>query len=216
MNQQTERLQVAGPAGALEVAIDRPPAGSEVRGLAVVAHPHPLHGGTMDNKVVQTLARAHVQAGFVTWRFNVRGVGASEGRWDEGRGEVEDASAVLAAAEAQAGLSAAPAVLALAGFSFGSYLAARLATSRVAEGRPPGSTVLVGPAVVNFPVDPPPSGSFVVHGGDDEVVSLEAVLAWARPLVQPVLVLPGVGHFFHGQLPLLRQCVLRHLISLPE
>lgn len=213
MNSQTERRGIAGPAGEIEVAIDRPGPDVPTRGLAVVAHPHPLHGGTLDNKVVQTLARAHVQAGFVTWRFNVRGVGASAGQWDEGRGEVDDAAAVLAAATSAA---TAPAVLALAGFSFGSYLAARLATREAAAGRPPKSTVLIGPAVVNFPVDPPPPGSLVVHGGDDEVVDLQAVLAWARPLVQPVLVLPGVGHFFHGQLPLLRQCVLRHLSSLPE
>lgn len=216
MNHQTERLQVDGPSGRIEATIDRPAPGAPVRGLALVAHPHPLHGGTLDNKVVQTLARAHVLAGFVTWRFNVRGVGASEGAWDEGRGELDDAGAVLAAAESRFAAEGGPSALALAGFSFGSYLAARLTSQRVAAGRPPVSTVLVGPAVVNFPVDLPPAASLVVHGSDDEVVPLQAVLGWARPAVQPVLVLPGVGHFFHGQLPLLRQCVLSHLNFLAE
>lgn len=209
MNAQTERRALAGPAGTLEVAIDRPD--GPARGVAVVAHPHPLHGGTMDNKVVQTLARAHVLAGFEVWRFNVRGVGGSAGTWDAGPGECEDLRTVLAAARAPTPSSA----VALAGFSFGGHLAARVASELLARGEPLVSTVLVGPAVVNFTVDPPAAGALVVHGSADEIVPLEAVLAWAVPTAQPVLVFPGVGHFFHGQLPLLRQAVLRHLQSLP-
>lgn len=169
----------------------------------------------MDNKVVQTLARAHVLAGFEVWRFNVRGVGASAGLWDAGVGERDDFRAVLAAARAERASGDSPR-LALAGFSFGSHLASMVATELRAAGQALVSTVLVGPAVVNFQVDLPTVGGLVVHGSADEVVPLEAVLAWATPQAQPVLVLPGVGHFFHGQLPLLRQCVLRHLQSLPE
>src|SRR5574337_418208 len=112
MNRDTDRLVVAGPAGAIECAVDSPPAPPS--GIAVLCHPHPLHGGTMDNKVVQTLARAFVQLGWRAVRFNFRGVGASEGRWDEGRGEVDDALAVAAAQRR----------IALGGFSFGGYVAA--------------------------------------------------------------------------------------------
>ncbi|MEY3273653.1 MAG: hypothetical protein RLZZ341_2559, partial [Pseudomonadota bacterium] len=118
MNALTERRSVPGPAGVLACAIDLPPAGTPVRGLAVLCHPHPLHGGTLDNKVVQTLARAAVQCGWRAVRFNYRGVGRSEGVWDEGRGEVEDAWSVLQAFRAPGQ------PLALGGFSFGSYVAA--------------------------------------------------------------------------------------------
>ncbi len=214
MNTPTERRLIDGPAGVLEVAIDRPD--QPPRGLAVVAHPHPLHGGTMDNKVVQTLSRSHVLTGFEVWRFNVRGVGGSAGQWDGGVGEQDDFRAVLKAARSHRPALALPERLALAGFSFGCHLASTVATELKAAGEPLVSTVLVGPAVVNFRVDPPAGGGLIIHGSDDEVVALDAVIAWARPQVLPLLVLPGVGHFFHGHLPLLRQCVRRHLETLAE
>jgi hypothetical protein len=212
MNGQTERRAILGPAGALEVAIDRP--AGPACGVAVMCHPHPLFAGTMDNKVVQTLARAHLAAGWTCWRFNVRGVGGSVGTWDEGRGEREDAWAVLQAARAEAASAPAEPV-AIAGFSFGGFIASHLAAQAREAGLAVSSTVLVAPSVVKFEAAPIAAGSLVLQGGADDVVPTDAVLAWAEPQVQPVVVVPGVGHFFHGQLPLLKQIVLRHLQTLP-
>jgi alpha/beta superfamily hydrolase len=193
---------VVGPAGDLECAIDAP-AGAAC-GLAVVCHPHPQHGGTMDNKVAVTLARAHLQCGWRVVRFNFRGIGASAGAWDEGRGEIEDALAVARA------LRAGDEALALAGFSFGAYVASQAAVVLGAV-----SLVLVGPATQNFTVAPVAAGTLVIHGEADEVVPLAAALDWARPQAQPVVVVPGCGHFFHGQLSLLKNLVVRHLQSQP-
>lgn len=204
MNASTQRLQIAGPAGAIECAIDSPPEGTALRGVAVLCHPHPLHGGTMDNKVVQTLARAAVQTGWRAVRFNFRGIGRSEGGWDEGRGEVDDALAVIAAQRA------AGEPLLLGGFSFGGYVASR-AAARLAEGDKPERLVLIAPATANFDVAPVPADTLVVHGDDDEVVPLSATLAWARPQTLPVVVVPGIGHFFHGQLGLLKTLVVNAL-----
>ncbi|MEK8045612.1 alpha/beta hydrolase [Ideonella margarita] len=199
MNANTQRLTLNGPAGALAVAIDEPQ-GAAPRGVVVVCHPHPLHGGTMDNKVAQTLARAFVQLGYRAVRFNFRGVGGSEGQWDEGRGEVDDALAVIAA-HRDANLP-----LALAGFSFGAYVTSQ-AAARLPADHPAERLVLVGPAAVNFQVAAVPANTLVIHGEADEVVPLSAALDWARPQVLPVLVVPGVGHFFHGQLALLKSIV---------
>jgi uncharacterized protein len=202
MNANTQRLQQAGPAGAIEIAIDAPAAGTPVRGVAVVCHPHPQHGGTMDNKVAQMLARAFVQLGYRAVRFNFRGVGASAGEWNEGQGEIDDALAVI---EAQRD-AALP--LVVAGFSFGAYVASqaakRLADACAAAER----VVLVGPATQNFEVAAVPADTIVVHGEVDEVVPLAATLDWARPQHLPVIVVPGVGHFFHGQLTLLKSIVV--------
>ena len=202
MNANTQRLLIAGPAGAIDVAIDAPPADVVPRGVAVVCHPHPQHGGTMDNKVAQTLARAFVQLGYRAVRFNFRGVGRSEGHWDEGRGEVDDALAVIAA-QRDANLP-----LALAGFSFGGYVASQAAARLAADGGPAERLVLVGPSTQNFTVAPAPPDTLVVHGEVDEVVPLAATLDWARPQHLPVVVVPGVGHFFHGQLSLLKSLVV--------
>lgn len=200
MNANTRRLQIAGPAGALALAIDEPAHGAAPRGVAVICHPHPLHGGTMDNKVAQTLARAFVQLGYRAVRFNFRGVAGSEGAWDDGRGEIDDALAVIAAQRD-------PALpLALAGFSFGAYVASQ-AAARLAPEAAAERLVLVGPATVNFQVAPVPAGTLVIHGESDEVVPLSATLDWARPQALPVVVVPGVGHFFHGQLSLLKTLV---------
>ena len=200
MNAQTEKRLIAGPAGAIECAIDVPGADAPVRGVAVLCHPHPLHGGTMDNKVVQTLARAFVQLGYRAVRFNFRGIGGSAGAWDEGRGEVDDALAVIAALR-EPGLP-----LALGGFSFGAYVATQAAARLPADARAE-RLVLVGPAVVNFPAAPVSQDSIVIHGESDEVVPLSAVLDWARPQVLPVTVVPATGHFVHGQLGLLKQLI---------
>ena len=201
MNSSTQRSTIAGRAGAIECATDQPAAGTP-RGLAVLCHPHPLHGGTMDNKVVQTLARAFVQLGYTALRFNFRGIGASQGAWDEGRGEIDDALAVLAA-QRHAGQP-----LVLAGFSFGGYVASQAALRLAAAGLAAERIVLVGPAVKSFAVAAVPADTLVIHGEKDDVALLSDVFDWARPQNLPVTVLPGAGHFFHGQLPALKQIVV--------
>ncbi len=198
MNSRSERRLVAGPVGDLQCAIDDPD--GTARGLAVVCHPHPQHGGTLENKVVVTLARTFVQCGWRAVRFNYRGVGGSAGTWDEGRGEIDDALAVAAA------LREPGQALALAGFSFGGYVA-----SHAAAALHPERLVLVGPATQTFTVAPVPAGTLVIHGQADDVVPLAATLDWARPQALPVVVVPGGGHFFHGQLSLLKSLVVRHL-----
>jgi alpha/beta superfamily hydrolase len=192
MRATTRRVFVAGPAGRIECAVDSPE--SSPRGYAVIAHPHPQFGGTLDNKVVQTLARAFVELGYEAWRPNFRGVGQSEGHYDAGRGEVEDLAAVVAQINDQR--------IVLAGFSFGAAMQARLA-ARVN----PARLVLVGTAVVNFDVPPVPRGSLVIHGEQDTTVPLAAVLDWARPQDLPLVVVPGAEHFFHRRLHLLRDIV---------
>ena len=202
MNAGTVRQSVAGPAGAIECAIDAP-AGA-ARGVAVICHPHPQYAGTMDNKVVQTLARAFVQLGWRSVRFNFRGVGASAGAWDEGVGEIDDALAVIGA------VRAAGEPLMLAGFSFGGYVAAE-AASRLDAAAKPQRLVLVAPSTQRQTPPNVPADSVVIHGETDDVVPLAATLAWARPQALPVLVFPGVGHFFHGQLGLLKNTVVQEL-----
>ena len=200
MNAQTRRFTIPGPAGAIECALDEP-AGA-ARGVAVICHPHPQFGGTLDNKVVQTLARALLQLGYRTVRFNFRGVGASAGAWDEGRGEVDDALAVVDAVR-EPGRP-----LVLAGFSFGGYVAAQ-AASRLPEAARAERLILVGPSTQKHQLPPVPDDTLVVHGEVDDVVPLASTLAWARNQSLPVVVIPGGGHFFHGQLGLLKNIVLR-------
>jgi len=200
MNARTERSFIAGPAGRIECAVDQP-AATALRGVAVLCHPHPLHGGTMDNKVVQTLARSFVQLGYRVVRLNFRGIGGSEGAWDEGRGEIDDALAVVGAfREAQQ-------PLVLGGFSFGAYVASQ-AAARLPQESQAERLVLIAPAARNFEVANVPADTLVVHGEADDVVPLAAVFDWARPQALPITVLPGAGHFFHGQLPVLKQIVL--------
>lgn len=211
MNAKTLKSLIVGPAGALEIALDLPVGTS--RGCAVIAHPHPLFGGSMDNKVVQTLARAFVQSGWTAVRFNFRGVGGSAGSHDEGRGELED---LLAVVQHVAPPGPGEAVLALAGFSFGAFVTthafARLNATRAIE-----KLVLVGTSVSRAPAAPVATEAhgktLVIHGEQDDTVLLPAVLDWARPQALPVTVVPGAGHFFHGQLPLLKNLVTRHLAS---
>ena len=209
MNFQTQKLIIQGAAGAIEVALDLPPAGQPSKGAAVIAHPHPLFGGTLDNKVVQTLARAFTQCGWTAVRFNFRGVGATQGLHDEGRGELAD---MLAVADSLAPEGA----LCLAGFSFGAFVTThafeKLNTTRLVD-----KLVLVGTSVSRSaaaPIDAAAhSKTIVIHGEVDDTVALSAVMDWARPQSLPVTVIPGGGHFFHGQLPLLKSLVVRHLSS---
>jgi len=211
MNAQTQSLNLSGPAGAIEALVDAPAPElfAAPAGTAVIAHPHPQFGGTMTNKVVQTMARAFVQCGWRAVRFNFRGVGASAGTYDEGRGELEDLLAVID--------SQAPAAqpLALAGFSFGAFVTTQAVDRLWAAQRPLASLVLVGTAVTRFAAAPIPSElhpqTLVIHGEQDDTVPLAAVMDWARPQSLPVTVVPAGEHFFHGQLPLLKALVTRHV-----
>lgn len=193
------RTTIAGPAGALEVALNLP--AENPRGIALVAHPHPLHGGSLDNKVTQTLAKTFSALGYIGVRLNFRGVGKSEGAFAEGVGETDDALAALAFARTQfPALAAKPPVL--AGFSFGTYVQSRVA-SRVA----PERMVFAGPAVNRFAVGTVPADTIVIHGEQDDVVTLSDVLAWARPQQLPIVVFPGCGHFFHGRVLQLQRVI---------
>lgn len=201
------RHRIDGPSGAIEVLLDDPAGGHPPLGTVVLGHPHPLFGGTMDNKVVQTLARAYVLQGWRAVRFNFRGVGASEGVHDNGNGERRDFLDVVSQC-------AATGPLALGGFSFGAFIASH-AIESLQESRAIAAITLVGTAVSRFDVAPIPQGlrerSLIVHGEQDETVPLVDVMQWARPQSLPVLVIPAVEHFFHGQLPLLRGVVQRHV-----
>jgi hypothetical protein len=210
MNSSTQLLSLQGELGVIEALLDSPPdiPVGQFRGTAVIAHPHPLFGGTMQNKVVQTLARAFVQCGWQAVRFNFRGVGASDGAYDEGRGEQTDMLSVIE----QTALTDKP--LAMAGFSFGAYVTSH-ALARTWGTRAIDKVVLVGVAASRFQVAALPSdahdATLVLHGEQDDTVELHSVMDWARPQSLPVTVIPGVAHFFHGQLPLLKSLVVRHL-----
>ncbi len=193
-----ERLLIPGPAGNIEADINSP--GVPLRGIALIAHPNPLQGGTKDNKVVTTLARALSGLGYVAVRPNFRGIGATEGVHDQGIGETDDLIAVAEYAQ----LRFSTQTLLLAGFSFGSFVQTRVA-KRIACER----MVLVGAAVNRFPTETVPENTLVVHGELDDVVPLAAVFDWARPQNLPVVVVPGGEHFFHGRLNLLSQIVAR-------
>lgn len=211
----TGREQLAGAAGAIELAWSVPDA---PRAVAVVAHPHPLFGGSMDNKVVTTLTRALVETGAATWRFNFRGVGASEGTHDEGRGECDDMVQVIEHARGKSpGLP-----LILAGFSFGGAVATRASLRAdfdllvlVAPGfRRITAQGFGAPPDPNDPTLGPPgrhttSNTVVIHGDIDETVPLADSIAWAGVRDVPVVVVPGGEHFFHRKLQVLREIVAR-------
>jgi uncharacterized protein len=192
MRASTRREFVRGPAGRIECAVDQPEGAR--RGAALVAHPHPLYGGTLDNKVVQTLARAFVELGYEAWRPNFRGVGATEGVHDEGRGELEDLQSIANHLQ--------PEKLVLAGFSFGAALQAQLSKKLKIE-----RLALVGVAVTRLEVPEVERDTLVIHGENDETVPLAAVLDWARPQELPVVLVPGADHFFHRKLHVLRTIV---------
>jgi alpha/beta superfamily hydrolase len=204
----SERCRIAGPAGSLEALCAEPAGGGDY--YAVVCHPHPLYGGTMENKVVTTLARSFQECGMATVRFNFRGVNSSEGSYAEGRGETDDAVAVADwAASRWPGRR-----LVAAGFSFGAYIAWRLASLR-----PASRLVAIAPPVQRFDFSAvkelPPIPWLVVQGDADDVVDPVSVQRWAEASTpRPSFVmLPGVGHFFHGHLHELRDVVLREVRS---
>jgi alpha/beta superfamily hydrolase len=196
-----KRISFPGVAGNLEGVVHQP--AEPPRAVAVVAHPLPTMGGTMDNKVVTTLTKTFVELGYSTLRFNFRGVGESAGSYDEGDGETLDA--IAAARFMQAEFPGLP--LITGGFSFGGFVQAR-----AAEKLRPDRLVLVAPAVGRFAMPHVPSGTLLIHGDLDDVIELHDLLLWARPQQLSVVVLAGAGHFFHGRLPQLKHVVSQYLV----
>lgn len=211
MLRPSETIFVDGPAGALQTLVDEP---DQVRGLAVVAHPHPLLGGANNNKVVYTLAHTLRDLGHVALRPNFRGVGKSAGSHDEGRGETDDLLAVLAHALARWDPSSALPVV-LAGFSFGAFVQTQVAKRLAEAGRAPPRLLLVGTAVGQvegtrtYELPPMPRGTILIHGDRDQVVPLANVLAYAEANTLPVTVIAGADHFFHGRLVAIRDVIER-------
>jgi alpha/beta superfamily hydrolase len=204
MNAQTKKFVIDGPVGKIEVALDLPD--GPPRGLALVAHPHPLFGGTMDNKVAQTLARTLVQLGYATYRSNFRGVGLTQGVHDNGVGERDDLRAVIAHVRAQPGQGELP--LVLAGFSFGTVVLSHVAATLREAGENIERMVFVGTAASRWDVAPVPENTLVIHGEIDETVPLAAALEWARPQELPVIVIPGAEHFLHRKLHVLKRIIV--------
>lgn len=199
-----KKFSVAGKAGHLE-AIAHLPDGAP-RAIAVVAHPLPTMGGTMENKVVTTLAKTFLELDFVALRFNFRGVGGSQGAYDEGNGEVLDVLEVVRHARQEYG----ELPLILAGFSFGGYVQAR-----AAQHLHPQRLVLIAPAVGRFAMPQVSHETLLIHGEQDDVIPLAETLLWARPQHLPIVVVPGTEHFFHGRLHLIRQLVTRDFVGRP-
>lgn len=203
---RAEPLSIDGPAGVLEALLEEPQV-SAPAGFAVLCHPHPLHGGTMHNKVVHMLAQACQERGMPTLRFNYRGVGSSAGSYDEGRGETQDALAVIAAGRARWPGAA----LTLAGFSFGGAV-----SLHAAQAAAPARLISVAPAVTRpefAAIARPDCPWLIVQGEADEVVPCAEVLAFAARFQPPpqLVVLPGAGHFFNGRLPELRDAAFEFL-----
>lgn len=207
MNVHTEERLIPGPVGQIDLSIDQPD--TAPRGLALIGHPHPLFGGTKDNKVAQTLARTFVGLGYVTVRLNFRGVGKTEGTHDNGIGEQDDMLAVLDWMRTQTEWSADVATLplALGGFSFGSFVVSQVARRLAEAGTPAERLALVGTATSRWDVAPVPADTIIIHGEQDDTVPLIDVLNWARPQELPVIVIPGADHFFHRKLHLIRQLI---------
>ncbi|MDV6340690.1 alpha/beta hydrolase [Nitrosomonas sp. Is24] len=202
----TQKFFIDGPAGRLETVLGEPQ--SIPKGIAVIAHPHPLHGGTMDNKVVHTLFTTLLGLGFITAKFNFRGVGLSEGQFDHGSGEIDDVLAVTQTIRDQFSHQVADIPLLLAGFSFGGAI-----QLHVAKQLAPEFLILVAPSVVNLQAPPVPETTrcaLIVQGDKDDIVLPEAVLTWAAPVSQPIVFIPGAGHFFHGKLTILKQLILNY------
>ena len=206
----TEDLLIDGPDGDIQLLIDTP---AEIRGIALVAHPHPLFGGANTNKVTHTLARSLRDLGYVTLRPNFRGVGKSEGEHDHGGAETDDLLAVVAWARRRWG---AELPLALAGFSFGSFVQTRVAKRLADDGTPAHRLALVGTAAGkvegarSYATENVPADTLIIHGELDETVRLQNVLEWARPQELPIVLVPGADHFFHAKLHILRDIIQRN------
>jgi len=211
---RSERRLLPGPAGCIELALDWPDAAP--RGIAHIAHPHPLYGGSLDNKVVSTMARVFCALGWLAVRSNFRGVGRTEGQHDEGRGELDDLMHLVETIPQLPDLAPAPATpmpVALAGFSFGSFVAARAAALLQEHGAAARHLILVGAAAGKWPMPAVDPATLVIHGEADDTIRLSDVFAWAGTCEVPVVVVPGADHFFHRRLPLLKQLATRHLLG---
>jgi uncharacterized protein len=212
---QTSIRFISGEAGQIEVLVDEPDLqeGTPPKGFALIAHPHPLYGGTNENKVVQTLARTFTQLGYVCWRPNFRGVGKTEGEFNEGQGESRDLLMTLEIALQELAARGVKSPAILAGFSFGSFVQTIVAKEldRAHEGQLGVAyerLVLVGPATTRFAVQPVRADTIVIHGEKDEVVPLVNVLEWARPQSLPITVVPDSDHFFNRKLTSIKQIIL--------
>lgn len=203
----SQALSLQGEAGSIEALRDEPQGAS--KGVAVICHPYSLAGGNMDHKVVKTLAQAFVEEGWTAIRFNMRGVGQTEGEFDNGDGEADDLLRVIEQV-------APTGSLALAGFSFGTHVICQ-AASRIASTRAPEHLVFVGTATSRFAMQPIPPAwherALLIHGENDDTVPINTTFDWCRPQNLPLMVVPQGGHFFHGQQGLLKHLVLRHLRS---
>ena len=194
MNKFSEKFTLQGGAGLMEGLIDMP--SGTPKGIALVAHPHPLYGGTMENKVAQTLARTFVTLGYVAARINFRGVGASEGVHDHGHGETDDMMILYQhMVQKYPGLP-----VSLSGFSFGTFVQSHLAQRLAAAGTPAERLVLVGTAAAKWEIANVPADTILIHGENDDTIPLADVLDYARPQDIPVIVIPGADHFFHRKL----------------
>ena len=201
MQAQT-KVSIPAPSGVLQGVVHMPQ--GVPRAIAIVAHPLPTMGGTMENKIVTTLVKTFVELGFIAVRFNFRGVGESSGSFDEGNGEVEDVLAVAKYAFQEFGKLP----LILSGFSFGAYVQAR-----AAEKLHPDKLVLIAPAVGRFAMPQVPANTLVIHGERDEVVALSVALDWARPQNLPIVVVPEATHYFHGLLHQIKFIVSNHFVG---
>ena len=203
MNIHSHKFYLDGDAGKMQCLLDLPE--HEPRGIALVAHPHPLYGGTMENKVAQTLARTFVTLGYAVARFNFRGVGESEGVYDDGRGEVDDMAIMYEHMRAR--YPDLP--ITLTGFSFGTFVQAQFAQRLAADGRPAERLVLVGTAAGKWPMPPVPQDTILIHGEQDDTITMQQVFDWARPLDIPVTIIPGADHFFHRKLGHIKNLVIQ-------
>lgn len=210
MNIHTQFFQIPGIIGQLEYALDVPNSEKYVipHGLVFIAHPHPLFGGSMHNKIVQTLARSFVELGYIAIRMNFRGVGKSEGKYDHGNGETDDMLLLIAYMRKQ--FPALP--IALAGFSFGTYIQAKvqekLTTSHISLNVPVERLVLVGTAAGKWPIPEVPTNTIVIHGEFDDIIPLNVILDWVRTQELPIIVIPGANHFFHGKLQYIKNLII--------
>jgi len=200
---QSHKISIRGPAGELEAILESP-GDAGINGVAVVCHPHPQHGGTMHNKVAHTLARSFVRSNFAVLRFNFRGTEGSEGVYDNGVGELDDALAALAWIRQQK----VEGPLWLAGFSFGAAIAVRAAVARDVDG-----LISVAPAIYRFAgnLDAQPDCPWlIIQGDEDELVEIDETVEWVDSLDPgpELLVVPGAEHFFHGRLHELREVVM--------
>jgi uncharacterized protein len=234
MNSRTKIIHIDGIVGPIQMSIDLPDELKndpefEIRGLALVAHPHPLMGGTMDNKVAQTMARSFTQLGYVSVRPNFRGVGGTAGIHDDGVGELDDLLHVTDWMRSPASWSQFEGAahqhwtstvntipLVISGFSFGSFVGSHLVQRLIDLGRPAERLVMVGSAAGKWTLAQVPADTILIHGELDETIPLIDVLDWARPQELTVQVVPGADHFFHRRLHCIRNIITSAWLGMPD